>query len=277
MGDGQITRTSPVTPPAKVAGTKGGSRGNMPTTVSTVMSGTLTSRAANGDSRGMSAVEISGGAAAAAAGRLGGGQCVAADRGDRLVAEGDAIEANVAQPPVERRRAGRPARGRGTVGWWRMPAARTARVSRRRWSPGPRARRRCRSSAPCWRDRAPPRSESTGSPPRALGSGLAADLAVNNGRRAEALRVNDSEQPRRLALAEVEDRTRRARGEVQPSHDGDGVLAGQRGGGQLHVAAVAGQQQHTARRASSTKAAPAPRSVAWSWFLDESSALPLNR
>src|SRR5688500_4488127 len=62
VGEGQITRTSRATPPEYVAGTNAGRRGRMPAAVSTVMVDTFRSVAANGDSRGMLAVEISGAA-----------------------------------------------------------------------------------------------------------------------------------------------------------------------------------------------------------------------
>ena len=65
VGAGQITRTSGPLRVAAVdtAGTVAGSRGSMPTIVSTVMSGTCDSRDASGDSFGIAAVEISGGGA----------------------------------------------------------------------------------------------------------------------------------------------------------------------------------------------------------------------
>src|SRR6185369_451956 len=64
VGAGQITRTgSPALPSRYAAGTVAGRCGSVPTTVSTAMSGTCESCAANGDCVGMPAVEISGGGA----------------------------------------------------------------------------------------------------------------------------------------------------------------------------------------------------------------------
>src|SRR5690606_2070726 len=61
VGAGQITRTSgPACLSRYVAGTVNGNRGSIPTVVCTVMSGTLWSLEANGDSFGMAAVEMTG-------------------------------------------------------------------------------------------------------------------------------------------------------------------------------------------------------------------------
>ena len=123
---------------ASAANRRRGRRGSMPTIVSTVTSGTFDSRDASGDSCGMAAVEISGGGAPRPRRGLTAGERVAADRGDLAArpARCDRCGRRAAARGASARR--RPASGRGRDGWRRgRLAARSARRSRRRWSPGP--------------------------------------------------------------------------------------------------------------------------------------------
>ena len=141
----------------------------------------------------------------------------------------------------------------------------------------PLARRRCTPSARGWPDRARPRRASTGFRRAVLAAVSPRTVPSDDDRRAEARRGWRPRTAGSRRPAEIEDRSGRARRQEQPAGDADRVFARQRCRGQLQVAAVAGQQQHAAElRDPRRTLPPVPRSVAWSWFLDESSALPLS-